>query len=219
MAKTVAPMLSFEGSGQVAKTMVYGSWRGVKYVRRYVTPANPNSANQRQTRSVFSWLSSVWKLLDPAAQAVWTAFAKGQPLTDRNAWNKFNIPAINGDAGAPDAVITTLIGSPGVNGGLAPAAVVLSDGGGHSAVATMTAPTLPAGWSITAAHAFAIKQQDPHSGTFFTSYYGMDAAAPYAPSMALGAAMTAVVTSWFEFMKPDGSTAYGPSSTAAIVVA
>src|SRR6185295_19057169 len=61
MAKLTAPLLSFEGSGQIARTQVYSTWKGIPYARRYTIPANPRSTSQVQTRSVFSWLNFIWR--------------------------------------------------------------------------------------------------------------------------------------------------------------
>lgn len=219
MSKVTAPLLGFGASGQIGKTQVYAKWRGIAYARRHVVPANPNTTSQQATRGVFSWLSAVWKLMDPSVQAVWTAFAKGKPFTDRNAIIKANLANLRGTDLAPVAVVTAFEASPGVKGGLAYPGCVLSDGGTHHAVATMTAPTLPAGWAIVKAHAIAVQQQNANTDQLYTSYYASDAAAPYAPSIALGAAMTAVVSAFFEYTKPDGSTAFSPSIQAAIVVA
>ena len=220
MARTTAPLLSFGANGQIGKTQVYGSWRGVKYARRYVVPANPNSLSQQATRSVFKWLSATWKLMDPAVQQVWFDFAKGKPLTDRNAWVKSNLFNLRGTDSVPATTIDLITASPGVNGGLAFSTLVLSDSGTQHATATMTAPALPTGWTITAAHAIAWKEQDANSAILYTSYYATDASAgPYAPVIALGAAMTAVVSAFFEYAKPDGSVAYSPAITGTIAVA
>lgn len=220
MAKVTAPLLGFGAAGQIGKTQVYATWRGVPYARRHVVPSNPNTNSQQATRGCFNWLNQSWKLMDPAVQAVWTAFAKGKPLTDRNAWIKSNLFALRGSDLSPHSDLDLLVASPGVNGGLAYPTLVTSDSGTHHLTATMTPPTLPAGWAIVAAHAIAWKQQDANSATFYTSYYATDAVAtPYAPVIDLGAAMTAVCSAFFEYTKPDGSTAYSPAITAPQVVA
>ena len=219
MAKTTAPLLGFGASGQIGKTQVYAKWRGVSYARRHVVPANPNTTSQQATRGVFSWLSAVWKSMNPAVQAVWTQFAKGKPFTDRNAIIKANLANLRGTDLAPVTVVTAFEASPGVNGGLAVPSVVLSDGGTHHAVATFTLPALPSGWTFVKGHAIAVKQQNANTDSLYTSYYADDVTNPPAPSIALGAAMTAVVSAFAEYKKPDGSTAFSPSIQAAVVVA
>jgi hypothetical protein len=219
VAKTTAPLLSFGSSGQIGKTQVYGSWRGVKYARRYVVPANPNSTSQQATRGVFKWLTQVWKLLDPAAQTPWFDFAKGKPLTDRNAWIKSNLFNLRGTDLAPVTVITALIASPGANGGLALASAVSADGGTHHLTVTVTPPALPSGWTYVASHGIALEQQNANTDALYTSFYDSDVANPGVLSIALGAAMTAVWSVWIEYTKPDGSTAFSPSVSGTQVVA
>lgn len=209
MAKTTAPNLSIGSAGQVGKTLVSAKWRGVSYVRKYVVPANPNTAAQQSTRSVFSFLSDVWKILNAAAQAPWTAYAKGMPLTNRNAYIQANLPELRGKAN-----LHGFVGSPGSGGGLAAEAVAPTGGAGSVTVA-LTAPTLPTGWTITAAHAVAIKDQDTTASPWTqvpATVYGTDATAPYSIPLTV-AAGTYDVAAWFEYKKADGSTAYGPSTT------
>jgi len=83
MAKTTAPLLSFGASGQIAQTQVYSKWKGRAYVRRYTVPANPNTTEQQLTRSVFSFLQSVYKFATPDFTAAWEAYANGLVLNPR----------------------------------------------------------------------------------------------------------------------------------------
>jgi len=50
MAKLTAPLLSLTASGTIAKSVTYGTWKGIKYARQRVIPANPNSAGQQTQR-------------------------------------------------------------------------------------------------------------------------------------------------------------------------
>lgn len=50
MAKVTGPLQSFSASGQIAKSIVFGAWKGVNYVRKYVIPANPQSSGQGDQR-------------------------------------------------------------------------------------------------------------------------------------------------------------------------
>lgn len=219
MAKTTAPLLSFGGSGQIGKTQVYSSWRGVKYARRYVIPANPRSDEQTSTRGVFSFLNGVWKQLNAAAQAPWFLFAKGRPLTDRNAWIKANLAALRGTLIDPVVDLDGMVISPGANAGLAAAGIAHASGGAGALAITLTAPALPAGWAVVAAHCIAMLQRDAHTSTNYTSYYATDAVAPYVPTFAALPTGTYDAFAWFEFTKPDGSTAYSPSLFAQQAVA
>lgn len=219
MSKVTAPLLGFGASGQIGKTQVYGTWRGVKYARRYVVPSNPKSAGQTQTRGTFNWINQFWKLLSGEAQATWTLFAKGKPLTDRNALIKSNLAALRGTTADPVTDLSGMILSPGVNGGLVSPSLVLADATGHVITATLTAPALPTSWTITRQLAVAIKQQNAQTDVFYTSVFAEDDTTPYAASLNMGAAGEYQVFSWFEYVKPDGSTAYGPSITHQITIA
>lgn len=205
MARTNGPLLSLGASGSIAKTQVYSTWRGVPYVRRHVTPANPNTSGQQSTRNVFGYLNGLWKQYPSAAQAPWTLFASGQPLTNRNAFIGQNVKVLR-----PGTDLTGFIGSPGAKGGLAPASISVTPGTGQLTVA-VTAPAIPTGWTIAKAVAIAIKDLDPHSSTDFTTVEGEDASSPYSIVLTGLATSLYLVSAWLQWTKPDGSTAYGVS--------
>ncbi len=46
MALLKAPLLSLGAAGQLAKSLVYFSWKGLNVVREYVVPSNPQTALQ-----------------------------------------------------------------------------------------------------------------------------------------------------------------------------
>lgn len=207
MARVTAPLLSFTGSGQIAKTQVYSSWKGRPYVRRYVTPANPNTTAQQETRSTFRFLSQLWKFMPSAAIAGWQLYAANSQITDRNAWMKRNLSPLRSQANLANLVL-----SPSASSGLVAAAVSFTPGNDQVTVA-LTAPVLPAGWAIVAAHAAALRQQDPQTGILYTVTYGTDVSSPY--SIVLGGladAQTYVVGGWFEYTKADGSPAFGEAT-------
>lgn len=209
MAKVTGPNLSIGSHGQVGKTLVSAKWKGVPYVRQYVKPSNPKTTAQQSTRSVFSFLSSVWKLMAANAQAAWVAAAKGMPLTDRNQFIKSNLPVIRGQAN-----LHGFVGSPGSGGGLLPDTTTVTGGVGTITVAA-TAPALPAGWTVNKMHALAITEQNPSGSPWTqepTTYYAEDASDPYTQDITVPAG-TYSAAIWFSFTKPDGSIAYGPSVT------
>jgi hypothetical protein len=212
MAKTRAPLLAFGASGQIGKTQVYASWRGIPYARQLVKPANPNTAGQQKTRNAFAFLNEVWKLAPATALAPWNANASGRPYTGRNKFLSANTSALRT---ATD--LDALIGSPGAGGGLAAGAVTATGGSGTIAC-TMTAPTLPTSWTITEAVAWAIISDDPQSSPVTVSFVATASETPYAPAFTDLAAGDYVVMMWFVFTKADGSTAYGPSTNATATV-
>jgi hypothetical protein len=206
MSKITAPLLSFEAAGQIAKTQVYSRWRGISYVRRYVIPANPDTAEQQKTRSAFAWLQNVWRYAPAVFQEAWTTYSQGQPLTNRNAFGKFNISPLR-DA----ADLSAFVMSPGAKSGPPAASIGLTPGSGSLTVA-IGAPSLPSGWTIVEAIAAAIRDQDPNTGTFYTITAGVDTTSTYSIALTgLTASQLYWVGAWFKYMRPDGSFAYGPS--------
>ncbi len=59
MCKVTGPMHSDGASGQFAKTMVFGNWKGTNVVRKYVIPANPQSAGQGDQRIIMGGVGRV----------------------------------------------------------------------------------------------------------------------------------------------------------------
>lgn len=206
MSRTTAPLLSFGASGQIAKTQVYSTWKGRAYARRYVIPANPNTLDQQETRSTFAWLNNVWKYMPAEALDAWNAYGDASRFTARNGWIKANLSNLRSEAD-----LTNLVMSPSAAGGLAAAGISTAAGSGQITV-TLTAPSLPTGWTITKAVAAAIRQQDPQTGALYVVSAAEDASAPYAPVITgLTASQVYVVGGWFIFEKADGSPAYGQS--------
>ncbi len=223
MSKTTAPLLSFSASGQIAKTQVYSSWKGRPYVRRYTVPANPQSARQTDTRSVFSFLNNVWKYAPALMSDAYKAYASGQVMTDRNGFIKQNLKALNGDyAGSPPVfvpvtVVTAFVFSPGAKSGPSLGASTIVGGTGDLTV-TVDVPTLPDGWTVDSVAAACLHQQDAHEGTNYTIVAGSQAD-PMDDIVLSGLVNgdTYVVGSWAKFVKPDGSFAYGRSVNATAV--
>lgn len=208
MARTTGPLLSLGGSGAIAKTQVYSTWRGIPYARQYVKPANPNTEAQQVTRSLFSFLNTLWKLAPVNVQAPWTANAKGKQFTDRNKFIGDNVKGMRGDANIAD-----LIMSPGANGGLIAADLVATPAAGE-VDAVLTAPDLPVGWAITSAVFALVGDSDPLTENPASVVVVTDAVAPYEANFASLSAGDYLVSAWFVFTKPNGSLAYGPSRSS-----
>lgn len=212
MARTVAPLLSFEASGQIAGTQVYASWKGRPYVRRYTIPANPNSAGQQLTRNTFKWLNNVWKFMPGSAIAGWQLYADSSRITDRNAFLKINNGPLRTETDLANMVL-----SPSARSGLIAQAMVATPAAGQVTV-DLTAPSLPTGWTITQAYAAAIQDQDPQSAAEYVVTAGTDAAAPWSIVLSGLAAADYLVGGWFQFTRPDGSFAYGQSLQDIVTV-
>jgi hypothetical protein len=214
MAVVRGPLLSFGASGQIAKTQVYSRWKGRPYVRQLVTPANPRSTAQTQTRSVFSWLNSVWKVAPSVLQDPWTQFAKGQVLTNRNAWLQKNIALLR-----EQTTLDGIVLSPGAAGGLTVTPAI--SGGAGSITAALTAPApLPPGWTIITAVAVAILEQDPQTDTDYTVEFAADATTPYSVVISGLDPGDYVAGAWFVYQRSALVTdlAYGSSIGEIVTV-
>lgn len=206
MSKTIAPLLSFGASGQIAKTQVYASWKGRPYARRYVVPSNPNSVDQQEVRSTFAWLSMFAKFQPANSAAAFAAAAETRRLTRQNVIIQANLSPM-----FDETDLDLLLFSPGAYGGFPAASMILTPDDGEIVVA-LTPPTLPTGWSVASAHAVAIRQQDPHTGELWSMVAGDDPTAAYSIALSgLTNAQEYVVGGWFSYTRPSGPTAYGPS--------
>lgn len=76
MAKVDAPLFSFTASGKLANSLVYFPFKGIRAVRSYVVPANPNSAGQQTQRAYMTDANDEWH-------------AAGYTDADRSAWNRW----------------------------------------------------------------------------------------------------------------------------------
>lgn len=56
MAKVTGPLLSLDARGKIADAIVFSAWKGVKYVRQWLKPSNPQSAAQGDIRVVMGGL-------------------------------------------------------------------------------------------------------------------------------------------------------------------
>lgn len=208
MARTVAPLLSFSAGGQIAKTQVYAEWKGRPYVRRYVVPANPNSTGQQLTRNTFRYLNKLWQYLPSGAIAAWTLYGDNSRFTNRNGWLKQNIAPLRDQTD-----LALLVISPAAGSGIQAAAMNLTPGDDQITV-DLTAPTLPAGWTITAAWALAVQNVNPQTSEIYDVASGSDATSTYQIILTgLGSAVEYVVGGWFEYTKSNGEKAYGLAIT------
>lgn len=211
MSKTIAPLLSFGANGQMAKTSVYSSWKGIPYVRRYVVPANPRTSKQMVTRSLFKKLQTMWLLMPALGKQPFVLNAAGRPYTPNNKFTSLNVSGI--DTSSPPTDMDFFQGSPGAKGGLPPASLAITPGSGTLSAA-VGAPVIPDGWAITQAQGICFQQQDPQDPFAGTIVGAFDASSPYALSFTgLTASQPYVISAWFEWTRPDGTSAFGTSLT------
>lgn len=216
MAKVKAPFLSFSGSGQIAKAFVASTWRGVKYVREYVVPANPQTAAQSATRNVFSMLSGMWKVADALAVAPWDAFATGKKFLGRNAFIGQNVEQMRGESD-----MDLFIGSPGNAGGLPPTSFSGAAGGSSGEIdVTFVNPSAPTGWVLESEIFFAFPDQDP--ALPFAGPLVADENDPPTGSgtlAGLGSGVACEVVGFLKWTKPDGTIAYSVGTTDQVTSA
>lgn len=206
MPKTTAPLLSFDARGQIAKTQVYSSWRGVSYVRRYVIPANPQTDAQMKTRNIFSMLNQAWLFAPAAVRAPWDAFATGKPLTGRNKFIGDNVKAL-GRSLTP-TTMADFIFSPGALGGLPPTSLALTPSG-TSISASVVLPDSPVGWTLTSSVAAAIPNSDPTAAFGGVWAVNEETDNPDTNVVTGLTASTAYdVGIWLTWTRPDGKIAY-----------
>lgn len=208
MSRVTAPLLSFSGSGQIAKTQVYAEWKGLPYVRRYVIPANPRSSGQTLTRNTFRWLNNLWRIAPADFVAPWTAAASGRPLTNRNLFIKQNNGLLR-----EETDITGMVLSPGAKGGIA-VDVTITAGDDQLTFAATAPDPLPAGWTIVKLVGVAVPQQDPQTQEMFVVETVSDASDPYSVVMSgLTTATPYVAGGWFVYQRSASASdlAYGPS--------
>ena len=205
MSRITAPLLSFGASGAIAKTQVYSTWKGRPYARRYAIPSNPNTAAQQETRNTFRWLNAVYKYMPAGAVGAWDLYAQNNRFTPINGFVKQNLANLR-----EETDLTNFLFSPAANGGIPAASIAVAPASTQLTV-TLGAPSLPSGWSIVKAISCIIRQQDPQSGTLYVVQSQEDASAPYSGMVFTGLVngQVYIVGGWFEYMKPDGTSAYG----------
>jgi len=70
--------MSLNARGQIAKTLVFIGWKGLKTIRSYVVPANPNSAAQQAQRGILGDAVDAWHSTNLTGddKTAWDRFAK-----------------------------------------------------------------------------------------------------------------------------------------------
>lgn len=206
MAKTNAPLLSWAASGKIADTQVYSTWKGRPYVRRYVVPANPNSPAQQLTRNTFSFLNSLWKFMPAGAIGAWSLYAQNSRITPQNGFMKLNISPLRAETDLNNITLSV-----SANSGL-PAADFTPTPTSDGFTCVLTAPPLPTGWTIVRGYAMAVQNVNPQSSNIYQIAAGDDAAAPYEITLTgLDASTEYVVGGWFEYLRSNGTSAFGVS--------
>jgi hypothetical protein len=104
MPKLDHPFHGKRASGRFGDMLVYGSWKGISYVRIYRKPKMKESARLRRLNDLFRQQTRRWAKLSEKERLAWSAFAvligaKGTPLS---VFTKYSTLAL--DAGFPEPV-------------------------------------------------------------------------------------------------------------------
>lgn len=212
MAKSKSPLFGIDASGAIGDSVVYASWRGVKYARQYVVPSNPRTEEQMMTRSCFSFLNGLWAKMPGLGREPWRLYVAGKPMIDRNAFIKINLPQLR-EANS----LNGFVASPGVAGGFPLVSFTVTGFAGQIQASAGVA-TLPAGWSVASVIFMVINQQDPHGSFSGDVLVQADTTAPYSVTFTGLSAGDYVVTAWAKYVRPDGKDAYGPSLIQSVTV-
>ena len=102
-----------DARGALGKSLVFIGWKGVKSVRQYVVPANPNTAAQSTQRSIMSNCVNFWQTIVAAAKTAWNAWApyEATPMSGFNAATKAGVAQQRDDTA--NVMIDTLTITPG----------------------------------------------------------------------------------------------------------
>ncbi len=208
MARLTAPLLSLDARGQIGEAIVFSGWKGIKYARQYVIPANPQTTAQQEVRGVFSTLSEIWKRLPVTGRAPFIYAARGNPLTPRNVHVRESVAALIDQATLDEYVMS-------VSGGQAVplTAMTPADAGGQVIELTCTIPSIPIGYTLQAVVGAAMLDGDPSPVIERTTIVAIDAAAPYVVSLDVGVAGNYQVGAWCSFTRDSDSL---PFTSAAL---
>lgn len=102
MPKLSDPFYGKKASGRLGDMLVFGSWKGISYVRIYRKPKVKGSPRLRRVNELWSQQTRRWAKLSEKERLAWSAFtallgAKGTPLS---VFTKYSTLAL--DAGFPE---------------------------------------------------------------------------------------------------------------------
>lgn len=81
MAKVIGPLHSTEARGRI-DSLVYGTWRGIRFVRTYIEPVFGSPDPRIAQKALVAAANASWKLLSAAQQASWHHYAQEHPRID-----------------------------------------------------------------------------------------------------------------------------------------
>jgi len=81
MAKLIGPLHSTEARGRV-DSLVYNTWRGIRYVKKHTSPSKPLTEAQELHRARVAYVQNIWPTLTDDQRAAWNTYAQQHPVID-----------------------------------------------------------------------------------------------------------------------------------------
>jgi len=107
MAKWKSPILN-DIRGKVGDSTVFSSWKGRRYFRSLVDPANPNTTDQQAYRESMTAINEDWELVsqDNAADEAYRAEAAPQQISGFNLFTKWYQGSVFSEATVSSGTVT-----------------------------------------------------------------------------------------------------------------
>lgn len=67
MSKVTGPLLSLDARGKIGGAIVFSGWKGIQTVRQLVTPSNPRTTGQMESRSKLAIAGKATKVTAPTS--------------------------------------------------------------------------------------------------------------------------------------------------------
>lgn len=80
----VTSVLGLKFSGQLGKTVVFASWKGIDYMRSYAQPSNPNTPAQQAVRGSFTNAVDKWHTFNTVQRGAYNYLASGEKFSGYN---------------------------------------------------------------------------------------------------------------------------------------
>jgi len=88
MAVVTGPLFSIDASGQFARSMVYGKWKGINTCKFFSEPGGDSTARQDFVRNIFSLAVTKYHRLSGYDKEAWNKRAAGTPMSGYNLFMK-----------------------------------------------------------------------------------------------------------------------------------
>lgn len=96
MARSTAPLFSFQATGNIGQVLQYQRSSHRQIVRHPIKPLDPHVLSQIYHRYDYRRYALSWAGLSAEEKAAWAASAKGQPLTAYNAYLSYALNTLPG---------------------------------------------------------------------------------------------------------------------------